>query len=157
MSLKSLAKKVQAGPTSSSTLKVQEPQEEPIDMSWNDIVSQEVLDDSWRKYCMGIKDKNPRLYSIVDNHKPHLVGECQLLIKLKNKLQETEMLKEKSSMLGYLKRSLRNARLELGFEISVDENEGPKRAYTAADKFKLMLEKNPDLIKFKQEFGLDLE
>jgi hypothetical protein len=32
-----------------------------------------------------------------------------------------------------------------------------RRAYTASDKFKLMLEKNPALIKLKQQFGLDLE
>lgn len=157
MSLKNLAKKVQQTPVSSSSLKVEEPQEEPIDMSWNELITQEGIDEAWRKYCMAVKNSNPRLYSIVDNHKPNLVGERKLLIKLKNKLQETELQKEKSAMSGYLKRALKNARLELEFEISFDENDAPKRAYTLADKFKLMMEKNPDLIKFKQEFGLDLE
>ncbi|MBS2097416.1 hypothetical protein [Carboxylicivirga linearis] len=157
MSLKNLAKKVQQTPASSSSLKVEEPQEEPIDMSWNELITQEGIDEAWRKYCMAVKSSNPRLYSIVDNHKPNLVGERKLLIKLKNKLQETELQKEKSAMSGYLKRALKNARLELEFEISFDESDAPKRAYTVADKFKLMLEKNPDLIKFKQEFGLDLE
>ncbi|MCU4164542.1 hypothetical protein [Carboxylicivirga caseinilyticus] len=126
-------------------------------MTWNELISQESVDEMWRKYCMAVKDRNPRLYSIVDNHKPNMVGERKLLVKLKNKLQETELQKEKSAMLSFLKRSLKNARLELDFEISFDESEGPKRAYTVADKFKLMLEKNPDLMKFKQEFGLDLE
>ncbi len=157
ISLKNLARKVQAQPVASTASVVEEPVEVPIDMSWNELVTQEGVDEVWRKYSMGYKDTDPRLFSILDNHKPNLVGERKLLIKLKNSFQEADLSKEKSAMLGYLKRSLKNARLELLFEVSPDEHDGPKRAYTVADKFKLMLEKNPDLMKFKQTFGLDLE
>ncbi len=156
-SLKNLAQKVQVPSTSTKSSDKVEVVEEPIDMSWNESFSQEGLDESWRKYSMTFQQSNPRLYSILDNHKPVLVGEKKLLIKLRNKIQETELLKEKSAMSGYLKRSLKNARLTLEFEISLGEQDGPKKAFTVVDKFKLMAEKNPDLIKFKQEFGLDLE
>lgn len=126
-------------------------------MSWNELVTQEGIDEAWRKYTMRFKDSDPRLYSIIDNHKPYLVGEHSMLIKLRNNLQEADLVKEKSGMLSFLKRYLKNARLELSFEVSVEEDDGPKRAFTVADKFKLMLEKNPDLMKLKQAFGLDLE
>lgn len=131
--------------------------EEPVDLSWNEEITQNKLDDAWRKYSMRFQQTNPRLYSILDNHKPVLVGDNKLLINLRNQIQENELLKEKSGMSGYLKRALKNAGLQLEFKISIGEQDGPKKAFTVADKFKLMAEKNPDLIKFKQEFGLDLE
>lgn len=126
-------------------------------MSWNEVITQEALAETWRKYSMNYQNTNPRLYSILDNHKPALVGEKQLKILLRNKTQENELLKEKSVITGYLKRSLRNAHLSLEFEVSTSEIEGPKKAFTVADKFKLMVEKNPALMQFKKEFGLDLE
>lgn len=126
-------------------------------MSWNDVVTQERLDESWRKYSKDYQNTNPRLYSILDNHTPTLVGEKQLKILLRNKTQENELLKEKSVITGFLKRSLKNAHLTLDFEIASSDNAGPKKAFTVADKFKLMAEKNPALMDFKKEFGLDLE
>ena len=45
------------------------------------------------------------------------------------------MQKEKSNITGYLKRNLKNAHLTLDFEILTSEDDGPKKAFTVADKF----------------------
>lgn len=152
-----MAQKVQTKPVYQSKAVTNKSVEEPIDMSWNDLITQEGVDEAWRKYTMTFKDVDPRFYSIIDNHQPQLVGEQKLLIKLRNNFQQNDLNQERSGMVSYLKRALRNARLELEFEVSLGENDGPKKAFTAADKFKLMLEKNPELQKFRLEFGLDLE
>lgn len=151
-----MAEKVQAPVTSTASLKTEEVLE-PIDRSWNELLTQEGIDDVWRKLSYSYKDENPRLYSILENHKPVLVSEKSLLIKLKSKLQESELINERSKLVNYLRRALKNAQLVLEFEVSLEDDDGPQKAYTAADKFRLMMEKNPDLMQFKKAFGLDLE
>ncbi|WP_262327732.1 hypothetical protein [Carboxylicivirga litoralis] len=86
-----------------------------------------------------------------------MVEENKLLIKLRNKTQEHELGKERSTITSFLRRNLKNARIQLSFEISQDEDNGPKKAFTVADKYKVMSEKNPALALFRKEFNLDLE
>ncbi|TRX70515.1 hypothetical protein [Carboxylicivirga sp. M1479] len=76
---------------------------------------------------------------------------------LRNKTQEYELHKERSNILSFLRRSLRNANISLDFEISVEEESGTRKAFTVADKYKVMTEKNPALAKFRKEFNLDIE
>ena len=59
--------------------------------------------------------------------------------------------------MPYFKKALQNANFELFIEIVMVEDDDTQKAYTSADKFKLMLEKNPALIKLKQQFSLDLD
>ncbi|MBK3519654.1 hypothetical protein JIV24_20100 [Carboxylicivirga sp. N1Y132] len=91
------------------------------------------------------------------NHPPKLVNENSLKVLLRNKTQEYELNKERSNIVSYLRRCLRNAKISLEFEISLVEDKGPQKAFTVADKFKVMMEKNPSLAIFKKEFNLDLE
>ncbi|MCG8579820.1 MAG: hypothetical protein MI866_07890 [Bacteroidales bacterium] len=125
-------------------------------MSWNDAFDQEKLDGVWRAFTRQY-ERQPRIHTIYKNHRPVLVKENSLLIKLRNQTQQHELSKERSNITSYLRRSLRNARIELNFEISQEEDNGPKKAFTVADKYKVMSEKNPALALFRKEFNLDLE
>ena len=158
ISLKNLAKSVQSISDSRTTTskKVVEVLE-VIDPSWNDPVTQEKVDELWLKYAASIQRSNPRLHSIFTNHQPKLKGEHNLILYVKNQTQVAEIQKERVTFLSAMKRRLRNAQLQLTVEVSVEASDGKQKAYTAADKFKLMVEKNPLLGELKKQFGLDIE
>jgi hypothetical protein len=126
-----------------------------INQSWNEPVSDEALHRCWLAYANRIESDNPRFYSILTNHLPRL-NNTVLQLELKNSIQETEVMAQKHALFTYLKTELRNARLSL--EVIIAKNDEPAtKAYTAADKFKLMLENNPSLVKLSKHFDLDLD
>ena len=159
ISLKNLAKRVQSAPDSrtTNTAKKVEEVRDVIDPSWNEPISQDKVDELWRKYAASIQQGNPRLHSIFMNHQPKLKGDHDLVLYVKNQTQVAEIQKERGTFLSAMKRKLRNALLQLTVEVSAEASEGKQKAYTAVDKFKLMVEKNPVLGELKKQFGLDFE
>jgi len=155
-SLKSLAQKVQQAPVSQQKKDVKQVVEEPIDLSWNDAFNQEKLNEVWRRFAR-LHEAHPRFHTIVKNHQPKLVDKVNLLIQLRNKTQEHELVKERANILSYLRRNLKNAHIQISMEVAIGAESGPKKAFTVADKFKEMSTKNPALAMFKKEFNLDLE
>jgi hypothetical protein len=127
-----------------------------IDPKWNDSVDNEQLKTAWLQFAKNIEKENPRLHSILNNHIPTIMEETVVLLKLKNQMQEAEIQKEKSLIFKYLKRQLKNANLSLEIEF-VKIEEATNKAFTATDKYKLMMEKNPSLIDLKNVFDLDLD
>ena len=59
-------------------------------------------------------------------------------------------------IIGFLKKSLVNNRIQFNIKIKELEKQEIK-AYTPEDKFKEMAEKNPALLKMKDQFGLELD
>lgn len=96
------------------------------------------------------------MYSILINHIPTILEETVVLLKLKNQMQESEIQKVKSGLFTHLKKTLLNSKLSLEIEF-VKSHEIPKKAFTSADKLKLMVEKNPLLSELKDKFDLDLD
>ncbi len=155
VSLKNLAQKFQQHVVAEPQVN-QQKTEAPIDPNWKDAFNQEQLDTAWRSYTRQ-HESSPRLHTIYKNHPPRQVQDASLRITLLNKTQEHELNKERASILSYLRRSLRNAAIQLDLEISQDEGTQTKRAYTVADKYKEMAEKNPALVAFRKQFNLDFE
>jgi hypothetical protein len=130
-------------------------EEEGIDPTWNNAFSQEQLNKAWLSYATSRQAKNPYLHTILSNQLPKAIGH-ELVLGLKNPMQEAEVVKEKASMFTYLKKQVKNASLTLTIQI-VDETETKSKAYTSTDKFKAMMEQNPALAELKRLLDLDLE
>ncbi len=122
----------------------------------NEPVTQEQIQKNWIRYARSIEEENPRLYSMMYNQKPELRNGTQVVLKIKNQTQESEISKERQAIFRFLRNELRNSSLELVVEMEADDVH-TDIAYTAADKFKKMVDKNPELLKLKQQFGLDIE
>ncbi len=89
-------------------------------------------------------------------HSPRLKGDHVVVFPLKNETQEVELMKEKAGLFNFLKRDLKNAQLQLEVEY-IREDRGPQKAFTAADKYKVLAEKNPTLEKLRNMLNLDIE
>ncbi|WP_244828629.1 hypothetical protein [Carboxylicivirga sediminis] len=156
VSLKNLAQRVQQPVIAKKTDKKEVKQEAPIDPTWNEAFNQDRLNEVWRKFTRQY-DSQPRIHTIYKNHPPQLLQDNTLLIKLRNNTQEHELNKERSTILSYLRRHLKNAGIRLNIEISLEEDKNTQKAFTVADKYKAMAEKNPALAMFRKQFNLDLE
>lgn len=127
-----------------------------IDPDWEESFSPERLQQIWNIYARSVEESNPRMFSMLTAHSPRLKGSNMVVFPLKNETQEVELLKEKRNLFDFLKKELRNAKLQLEIEYIREEN-GSHRAYTAADKYKVLAEKNPALDKLRNMLNLDIE
>jgi len=86
-------------------------------------------------------DKKPR---VIDN---------KIHITLSSSVLKDELIKNKEKVLNYLREHLNN--YEIDFEISINEQKEEELIYTKSDKFKKLVQKNPDLIYLKDKFKLN--
>ena len=101
-----------------------------------------------------------RLKAMLQTHQPAMAidpddNHYQLTLKVTNSLQKKELLKHISIILTHLKSQLRNDSITL--DIEVEEYDRSQMAFTAEEKLKLMENKNPELLKMKELFKLQLE
>ena len=71
-------------------------------------------------------------------------------------VQEKVLKDEKTKLLRYLKTQLENDSISLTIDVTPLKEEEMK-AYTAEDKFKKMVKKNPDLLNLKDKFDLEID
>lgn len=136
----------------STTIQTSEPY-----VQLNEPVTQQKLVAAWTIYANKIKADNMRLYSILTSHAPQLQQENKIFVELASSMQEDELLKEKPVMMTLLKNELQNTHLELRTGIRKDDAQTPGKAFTAADKLEVMIQKNAALALLKQQFNLDLD
>ncbi len=112
----------------------------------------------WDKFVESIRETEPRIYTSLSKQKPLLEEDNRLVISFQNNtLVEDFKLKTKPALSAYLKRSLKNDRIELSEQVSEVENSTPTRHYTDKEKLNLLAEKNPMIKKLFQDFNLDFE
>ena len=136
----------------------EETTEEPIQKNTNDNpFTQKDLEAAWTNYATktNLEGKH-NLSSILKEKTPVIIKEHMLTLTLNNKVQEEVFLDQKSDILCFLKKNLANDYIEL--KVTVDTIKPQEiKAYTPEDQFKKMVEKNPTLLKMKDQFGLELD
>jgi DNA polymerase-3 subunit gamma/tau len=86
------------------------------------------------------------VFKVLDPNKFEFVVNNELVVKELNNV--------KQQMLGFLRKELNNAQLEMSVRVS-EEGE-IQRPVSRQDKFKFMAEKNKTLLEFQKKFGLEL-
>ncbi len=99
------------------------------------------------------KGTNTIVYAALSMYPPSLKENAKIELLVDNKAQQEELNMVKSDLLEYLRKKLRNGALEL--EVILQKNPKERKAYTQEEKFMKMAEKNPLLLKLKQELDLD--
>ncbi|MDP4209611.1 MAG: DNA polymerase III subunit gamma/tau [Bacteroidota bacterium] len=116
--------------------------------------TQDQLTAAWEKFSDRFKDNDPRMYSTLTTVPPVLKDNFQIEFTLNNSLQEEEVQKLKPVLVSYLQRELSNNKIDLATSIA-EAPVGTRRVLNDREKFELLAEKNPALLNFKQQFGLD--
>lgn len=115
--------------------------EEDMQKHWDDFVHQ--LESQGRKI----------LASNLQTDVPKLKNEDTIWIELPNGTMKKEIEREQNLMLDYLKQKLNNYSITL--QITVNEEVAKKFAFTPAEKYEKLKEKNPAIDLLRKEFDLD--
>ena len=118
--------------------------------------TQESFVEAWMAFSDIAKAENKmNLVALMENYKPTLKDDFLIEIQVENKLQENELIKQKTELLNYLRPILKNYAIQIQSMI-VEQMEN-KKPYTSTDKYHFMVKKNPKLEEFRKAFNLDLD
>jgi DNA polymerase-3 subunit gamma/tau len=117
--------------------------------------TQEKLEKVWLYYTESIAGQYPNFYSILSTRKPLLKEDFNIELQLDNKAQELTMKERRADLLDFLRTELRNQKIQM--ETILVESATQSKPYTAEEKYRTMLEKNPELKSLREGLELELE
>ncbi|WP_222983801.1 DNA polymerase III subunit gamma/tau [Flagellimonas meishanensis] len=116
--------------------------------------SEEEMQQHWNDFTQMLNDKGRKiLASNFQTDVPKLKNVNTIWIELPNATMKKEVELEQSLMLDYLKQKLNNYSISL--QITVNEETAKKFAFTPAEKYQKLKEKNPAIELLRKEFDLD--
>ncbi len=111
------------------------------------------LINEWKSYADSIEEDH-HLKNTMKNCLPNLLSREEFEVIVNNPVQEQKLNESAIEILGGLRIKLKNSNIRMNIRMSV-ENE-KKLAFTPMEKFNVMSEENENLLKLKDEFGLEL-
>jgi DNA polymerase III subunit gamma/tau len=117
--------------------------------------TQEKLEKVWLYYTESIAGQYPNFYSILSTRKPVLKENFLFELNLDNRAQEITLKERKGDLLDFLRDELRNQMIQM--EVVIVENSTQSKPYTADEKYRSMLEKNPGLKALRDGLELDID
>ena len=97
----------------------------------------------------------PRLLAVLAEHRPQLIDEEHCELTLANPWQQNEFKKHGKKAMDHIRKVLHNSKLQLTLKVA--EFDTSHRAYTAEEKYKVLIGLNPELANLKSSLGLQLE
>lgn len=112
------------------------------------------LRDAWVGLADSHKEET-RLKQLIENYMPLMVNDLTAEIQMPNPWQMAEMRKALPSLLRQLRATLHNDHLEI--QLVQAEFNQEQLAFTADEKYKLMVEQNPALAQLKEKLDLQID
>lgn len=121
-------------------------------------LTNEVILKAWNDYAEQIQKEKPAHFSLMQVYRPVLTENSRITVRFEGQIQVELFNEIKKDLIVYLKKTLGTINLEITEEVveSIDDN-GKPRLYTPDEKFRFMAERNPALLRFRQQLNLDLD
>ncbi len=110
---------------------------------------------AWKKMAKQYKDDSPDFYTTLVSRLPSVSDDFMIELTIDNIVQERTINDKKLDMLELLRSELNNYDLQL--KTIINKNPSITKPFTPQDKFNKMAEKNPDIIKLKDKFDLEID
>lgn len=120
----------------------------------NQEVQQEAITKQWQSYTNKMTEKGERnMVALLQLDAPRLKNKTEIHLSVPNETNKLELEKNSTLLLQFLRKQLLNDHLSL--QVHIDAKEEKKFVYTAEDKYKELVKKNPMIETFKNNFSLD--
>lgn len=120
----------------------------------NQEVQQEALTKQWQSYTNKMAEKGERnMVALLQLDAPRLKNKTEIHLSVPNETNKLELEKNSTLLLQFLRKQVLNDHLSL--QVHIDAKEEKKFVYTAEDKYKELVKKNPMIETFKNNFSLD--
>lgn len=139
--------------SATATVKAVQPQEEE---NYEDyIFNEKDLDYYWREFAARLPKEEAANAGRMMNIQPHLLSDKKTFeVVVDNELAQKYMQQLAPQIEAHLRQQLHNRQIRMTTRVS-EANENI-RAYSHVERFQMMSKKNPDLLKLKEAFGLEL-
>jgi len=117
--------------------------------------SQTALETAWSESA-GALDDLPVIKAIVQQVQPVLEDESVVRVSLENELQEDYLNSVRDRILPFLRQALNNDSITVRTQVEAG-SVNARLVYTPDERFAFLLEKNPHLDEFREQFQLDIE
>jgi DNA polymerase-3 subunit gamma/tau len=118
--------------------------------------SQKELASAWSKFSNQMDESKNIISGMLSSITPELEENSLILVKVTDDIQQVAVNEVQAGLLEFLKKELNDDSLHIIIEPE-ESKEKKKVFFTDTDKFNYMAEKNPALLKLKQQFNLDFE
>jgi hypothetical protein len=120
------------------------------------VFTQQELEIHWQAFIDTNLTQKPGYSSLLKNYLPDIGGDFVLNIFFETQLQLDMFRELKNEIVIYLRKKLENKYITISETLLGQENTSAK-LYTIEDKFKYLSQKQPNIIKLKQQLNLDFE
>jgi DNA polymerase III subunit gamma/tau len=120
----------------------------------NKIFLQDQLDYTWMDLCNRMPQSDAAISERMKNMNPKIIQTPNIEIALDNEIILKDMQDLQKRITDYLRKALQNSNVTLTYRIAKPEE--THKAFTRAEQFMSMGEKNPALMKLKDILGLEL-
>ncbi len=117
--------------------------------------SQSALETAWLESA-GALDDLPVVKAIIQQVQPVLEDESVVRVSLENELQEDYLNSVRDRILPFLRQALNNDSITVRTQVEAG-SVNARLVYTPDERFAFLLEKNPYLDDFREQFQLDIE
>ena len=117
--------------------------------------SQTALETAWLESA-GALDDLPVVKAIIQQVQPVLEDESVVRVSLENELQEDYLNSVRDRILPFLRQALNNDSITVRTQVEAG-SVNARLVYTPDERFAFLLEKNPHLDDFREQFQLDIE
>lgn len=109
---------------------------------------------AWKDYGKNIPDQ-VRVVSFLQNYQPIKLNDFEYEIEVSNVMQESEMKKHMPDILFHLRRTLRNASINI--IVKLNEDNETQRTLSPEERYKQLTEKNPLLEKLRKNLQMEID
>ena len=117
--------------------------------------SQTALETAWLESARAL-DELPVVKAIIQQVQPVLEDESVVRVSLENELQEDYLNSVRDRILPFLRQALNNDSITVRTQVEAG-SVNARLVYTPDERFAFLLEKNPHLDDFREQFQLDIE
>ena len=135
---------------------MQQAQTTAASTTWEDhIFNEKDLNYYWREFAARLPKEEAANAGRMMNMQPHLLKDQRTFeVVVDNEMVQKYMEQLAPQIVGHLCQQLHNRTIRMTVRVS-QENENV-RAYSHVERFQMMSQKNPKLLKLKETFGLEL-
>ena len=126
---------------------------DPNNLPKNDFTEEDMLK-AWHNFAYHIKSKDEEFFSTLSNPAPILKANGIIEKLVYNKIQASDILKNKTQILDFIKAKLKNYFIDL--DVVVDETIEVKVVLSPREKLDKLLKEKPVFALLKEKLKLDL-
>ena len=130
--------------------------EDKEEVKLNSSFSEEVALEVWNKFVASTEKDKQRIYSILSQDKVK-IDNLSFEINVTSTSQKNAMESFRPIMLEHLRKELKNDYIQIKINFIEQKEDAKKTYYTQEDKYKRLLEQNPQIEYMSKKLGLDFK